>query len=294
MRISVAICIGILLGIVMDELRLVLSPQTVGTAQTSHDEHTSPPTVRTPAVVGHPEAATCRPAIHSAPPSDEKHITNGHSDCPSHPAAVPTFRKRRDLGTIAEKLGLKKGVELGVQRGGFASEVLERWPSCEEYVLVDIWKAQANYVDDANVDDSFQEMRYKATLRNTERWATVRKICRNFTTVCAKTFPDDYFDFVYVDARHDRKGCFEDIATYWPKLRSGGVMAGHDYVRQTDLQRNQNWTVNYDGTVDHTWDIVQGAVDEFFMSGTPATNPHYRQVTVGYGEKKWWSWAVRK
>ena len=46
--------------------------------------------------------------------------------------------------------------------------------------------------------------------------------------------------------------------------------------------------------IDHTGDVVKGAVDEFFTSGTPETNPHYRQVTVAYGESMWWTWAVRK
>ena len=215
------------------------------------------------------------------------------------PPAMPTFRDRTEFGSIAARLGLKRGVELGVRRGEFSVDTLQNWRGCEEYVFVDLWRRQTNYVDTANVDNSEQERRFQETLRRTKQWSKIRKVCRNYTSVCATTFPDDYFDFVYVDARHDRKGCYEDIAAYWPKLRKGGIMAGHDYITQTDLTRErpserQNWTVNYDGTVDRTGDVVKGAVDEFFMSGTPETNPHYRQVTVGYGERMWWSWAVRK
>ena len=104
--------------------------------------------------------------------------------------------------------------------------------------------SQSEYVDEANVNNNEQESRFQETLKNTEPWSKVRKVCRNYTTVCAATFPDEYLDFVYVDARHDRKGWFDDIASYWPKLRKGGIMAGHDYVRQTDLQVHQDWTVN--------------------------------------------------
>ena len=39
-------------------------------------------------------------------------------------------------------------------------------------------------------------------------------------------FEDGYFDFIYVDARHDFKGVWEDLVAYWPKLRAGGIFAG--------------------------------------------------------------------
>ena len=31
-------------------------------------------------------------------------------------------------------------------------------------------------------------------------------------------------------ARHDYCGVKEDLETYWPKLRRGGILAGHDYL----------------------------------------------------------------
>ena len=34
----------------------------------------------------------------------------------------------------------------------------------------------------------------------------------------------------YIDARHDYCGCSEDIQNWWPKVKPGGIMAGHDYV----------------------------------------------------------------
>lgn len=48
---------------------------------------------------------------------------------------------------------------------------------------------------------------------------------RNFTSAAAPLIPDPV-DFVYVDARHDYCGVVEDLGLYWPKVRSGGMMAG--------------------------------------------------------------------
>ena len=45
-------------------------------------------------------------------------------------------------------------------------------------------------------------------------------------------------DFVYIDGNHDREHVARDIETWWPRVRSGGVLGGHDfYVRDDHLQR---------------------------------------------------------
>lgn len=50
---------------------------------------------------------------------------------------------------------------------------------------------------------------------------------------------------------------YEDIVNWWPKLRKGGIIAGHDYVTQDEVGRDQDWTVNYDGTKDETRTVVK-------------------------------------
>lgn len=200
---------------------------------------------------------------------------------------VPTFRHREDLGDILQKENMTVGAELGVQKGIFTVQMLKRWPSCKEYHLVDLWAQQENYVDIANVGAGIQEERYNETLRNTNNWKDKIHVCRNYTSECVKEMPDSYFDFIYVDARHDFKGVYEDMVDWWPKLRKGGIFAGHDYVTQDEVGKGQDWTVNYDGTKDETRTVVKGAVDLFAAKVC-------RQVTVAYRERMWNTWAMRK
>jgi hypothetical protein len=54
-------------------------------------------------------------------------------------------KTRIDLGLLLQQEGFEVGAELGVQRGHFASETLQRWPRCRRYYLVDIWAPQENY-----------------------------------------------------------------------------------------------------------------------------------------------------
>mgnify|MGYP003327644338 CR=1 FL=1 len=47
--------------------------------------------------------------------------------------------------------------------------------------------------------------------------------------VCS-VFPDDFFDFIYIDAAHDYDSVKEDLTNWYPKLKINGIIAGHDYV----------------------------------------------------------------
>ena len=42
------------------------------------------------------------------------------------------------------------------------------------------------------------------------------EICRNFTSVCVQRYPDESFDYVYLDARHDYKGVAQDLENWYP------------------------------------------------------------------------------
>ena len=213
---------------------------------------------------------------------------------------IPTFGYRAELGSILEAEGLTDGVELGVQSGGFAHKLLTKWRSCRRYVLVDLWGHQQNYADAANVNDAKQEAIFQQMQTTLRPWEQKIQICRNYTLECVHRYPDRSFDFVYVDARHDFKAVLEDLQAWWPKVRQGGIFAGHDYITQLELteewlsrprraRRNplQNWTLNYDGTVDRTGLVVKGAVDLFARRVR-------RQVQVSYRDGPFSTWAVRR
>ncbi len=45
-----------------------------------------------------------------------------------------------------------------------------------------------------------------------------------------KDFPDEYFDYIYIDGDHHYKTIKNDINIWYPKLKKGGVMGGHDWA----------------------------------------------------------------
>ena len=46
----------------------------------------------------------------------------------------------------------------------------------------------------------------------------------------SKTFEDNSLDFVFLDASHEYEDVKEDILHWLPKIKSGGIFAGHDYA----------------------------------------------------------------
>ena len=138
------------------------------------------------------------------------------------PLPMIPFRKRTDLAGIVNDLDMERGVEVGVRRGEFALHNLNNWPLNKEYWLVDLWQHQDNYFDNANMKNKDHEKNYKTTMKSLKKYEKKIKICRNYSTICSTFMPNDYFDFVYIDARHDRKGCHEDLVAYWPKVKRGG------------------------------------------------------------------------
>ena len=45
----------------------------------------------------------------------------------------------------------------------------------------------------------------------------------------ASRFDDASLDFVFIDAAHEKDAVLADIKAWLPKVKKGGVIAGHDY-----------------------------------------------------------------
>jgi predicted O-methyltransferase YrrM len=51
----------------------------------------------------------------------------------------------------------------------------------------------------------------------------------NNSLEASQGFADGYFDFVYIDDDHSDAGITTSLAAWYPKVRPGGILAGHDY-----------------------------------------------------------------
>lgn len=53
----------------------------------------------------------------------------------------------------------------------------------------------------------------------------------------AEEFEDESLDFVFIDGLHTYKQVLKDCENYWPKVKKGGLMIGHDFSRIQDVNK---------------------------------------------------------
>jgi len=178
---------------------------------------------------------------------------------------IPLIQHRNDIAKVLQdRSDYQIGIEVGVQRGIFSSHVLTNWPNCKAYYLVDVWKHLANYHDIANIQEEQQDLLYHETLTSLKPFANKIIPLRMFSHEAARLIPNGSVDFVYLDARHDYCGVLDDMQMYWPKLRNGGLFAGHDFYYANNsllLSTGQDWSICADGS--KQIGAVKGAVESF-------------------------------
>ena len=64
----------------------------------------------------------------------------------------------------------------------------------------------------------------------------VVNIVRSISWEAADLYPDNSIDFVFVDACHDYDSVSKDIFAWYPKVKVGGIIAGHD-IEAADVKR---------------------------------------------------------
>ena len=56
------------------------------------------------------------------------------------------------------------------------------------------------------------------------------KLLREFSKEACSFFKDETFDFIYIDADHTYEAVSEDLNAWFPKVKKGGVISGHDHI----------------------------------------------------------------
>jgi len=109
------------------------------------------------------------------------------------------------------------GAEIGVAQAKSASIMLHRRPLIR-LVLVDNWIGWREVREIADHHLSrFDPGRYTIIDRD--------------STEAAAQFPDKHFDYVFVDASKTPPKYRMDLEAWLPKVRPGGIFAGHDVCR---------------------------------------------------------------
>ncbi len=146
-------------------------------------------------------------------------------------AREPLIRAREDFGELLNRRGLiGDAAEIGVQRGLFSRTLLDHWKG-KRLHLVDPWQHFSDgYEDIGNVSDAEHEACLQAAKDNLAAHSGRYQIHRKRSLDAVADFADESLDFVYVDANHSYQDSLDDMLAWFPKVKPGGLFAGHDYL----------------------------------------------------------------
>lgn len=114
--------------------------------------------------------------------------------------------------------------EIGVAGGHFSKQILATWPTCSKLYAIDCWGP----FDGNHITNDEQEQRYQDVVKDFARYENV-VVVRQYSHLAAERFPDESFDFIYIDADHSYKAVLLDLQSWIPKMKKNGIVAGHDY-----------------------------------------------------------------
>jgi hypothetical protein len=118
------------------------------------------------------------------------------------------------------------GVEVGLWKADFAQQILRSNNRLYWYGVDPYFEYGKRHRRQKDWDGTFKRVMDKMSTFG-DRFTMIRKPSNKGV----KDVPDNV-DFVWIDGNHDYEFVIKDLLLYEKKVRSGGVMAGHDYFIQ--------------------------------------------------------------
>jgi len=117
--------------------------------------------------------------------------------------------------------------ELGVNDGLFSEEIIKIIKP-KKLVLIDVWHVNQNFSDPITQQE--YDLKYNFVKEKFKLNPEVKVIKGRTDSI--NTFPDNYFDWVYIDADHEYEAVKNDLENCYPKIKPGGHIIGDDYLHE--------------------------------------------------------------
>lgn len=118
-----------------------------------------------------------------------------------------------------------KGVEIGVRDGGNALSIMKTL-DINKLILVDPYEQYTE--NEKNWDSEKQKKYYNEAKKNLKDFKDKIYFVKKKSEEAAPII-DDELDFVYIDGGHDFENVKKDIEKWFPKVKKGGIIGGHDF-----------------------------------------------------------------
>jgi len=92
-----------------------------------------------------------------------------------------------------------------------------------KFDCIDTWESSPETI---NIDTSMLFETFVSNMKPLENYYTAK---RGKSVDIAETYTDNSLDFCFIDACHEYEYVRADIIAWYPKVKIGGIIAGHDY-----------------------------------------------------------------
>lgn len=120
-------------------------------------------------------------------------------------------------------------VEVGSWKGksaAFMAVTIANLRKQIDFYCVDTWEGSPEHNEDEYIVGGTL---YDLFLKNIEPVSEYIKPIRKTSVDASKDFEDNSLFAVFIDAQHEYEPVKEDIQHWLPKVKSGGILCGHDY-----------------------------------------------------------------
>ena len=129
-------------------------------------------------------------------------------------------------------------VEVGSWKGSSAAYMAVEIANSEKNIkfdCVDVWTAsEPAYDNDQYIKSNTLFEHFVDNMRPVEGYYNA---VRKKSTDAAQDYADASLDFVFIDAEHTYTAVIADITAWLPKVKSGGMLAGHDYATSEGVRK---------------------------------------------------------
>lgn len=127
------------------------------------------------------------------------------------------------------------GIEIGSDHGWTTEYLLKSVPD----LFVHTIDPYSSYIDwDGTPSSEFaREQAHRNLIEATKDFPDRTKHHLLTSDDAAKEFEDESMDFIFVDGIHTYEQVHKDCANYWPKVKKGGLLCGHDYNAVEGVKR---------------------------------------------------------
>uniref|UniRef100_A0A6M3K0E5 Putative methyltransferase n=1 Tax=viral metagenome TaxID=1070528 RepID=A0A6M3K0E5_9ZZZZ len=148
------------------------------------------------------------------------------------------------------------GAEVGVYKGDNTVTLLSHIPFLKKLYCIDRWEEYDGYSKDLKYNFPNTDLTMEEIFNNFKKTIipVIEKveILRMDSAEAINFIPNDSLDFVFIDGNHKYEIVKRDILMYIPKVKIGGILSGHDYIR-------------FKNEPEHRYEVKK-AVDEIFSN----------------------------